>query len=60
MRKTHNFKARKGFSLVELVVVIIIIAVLAVAVFALSPLIYELLHRIPFVRWAVFGEKKAA
>ena len=34
MRKTHNFKARKGFSLVELVVVIIIIAVLAVAIFA--------------------------
>jgi surface polysaccharide O-acyltransferase-like enzyme len=34
--------------------------ILAVAVFTLSPLIYELLHRIPFVRWAVFGEKKAA
>jgi hypothetical protein len=35
-------------------------AILAVAVFTLSPLLYEILRRIPFVRWAVFGEKKAA
>lgn len=32
--------------------------ILLVAVFALSPAIYELLRRIPFVRWAVFGIKK--
>ncbi len=31
-------------------------AILTVAVFTLSPLIYELLHRIPVVRWCVFGE----
>ena len=31
--------------------------ILTVAVFALSPLLYEILHRIPFVRWCVFGEK---
>ena len=34
--------------------------ILTVAVFTLSPLIYEVLHRIPFIRWCVFGEKKAA
>ena len=33
--------------------------ILGVAVFALSPLLYEVLRRIPFVRWCVFGEKKA-
>ena len=33
-------------------------AILTVAVFALSPLLYEILHRIPFVRWCVFGETK--
>ena len=33
-------------------------AILIVAVFTLSPLLYELLRRIPFIRWAVFGEKK--
>lgn len=32
--------------------------ILTVAVFAVSPLLYEILHRIPFVRWCVFGEKK--
>ena len=31
---------------------------LTVAVFALSPLLYESLRRIPFIRWCVFGEKK--
>ena len=31
--------------------------ILAVAVFTLSPLLYELLRRIPVVRWCVFGEK---
>ena len=30
---------------------------LALAVFALSPLLYEILRRIPFIRWCVFGEK---
>ena len=31
--------------------------ILTVAVFTLSPLLYEILHRIPVVRWCVFGEK---
>ncbi len=31
--------------------------ILGVAVFALSPLLYELLRRIPLVRWCVLGEK---
>ena len=31
--------------------------ILAVAVFTLSPMLYEILHRIPFIRWCVFGEK---
>ena len=33
-------------------------AILTVAVFTISPLLYEILRRIPFVRWAVLGEKK--
>ena len=33
-------------------------AILTVAVFTISPLLYELLRRIPFIRWCVFGEKK--
>ncbi len=33
--------------------------ILGVAVFALSPLLYEVLHRIPFIRWCIFGEKRA-
>ena len=32
--------------------------ILTVAVFTLSPLLYEVLHRIPFLRWCIFGEKK--
>ena len=32
--------------------------ILTVAVFSLSPLLYELLHRIPLIRWCVFGEGK--
>ena len=32
--------------------------ILTVAVFTLSPAIYELLRRIPFIRWCVFGIKK--
>ena len=32
--------------------------ILTVAVFTLSPLLYEILRRIPFVRWAVLGESK--
>ena len=32
--------------------------ILTVAVFTLSPLLYELVRRIPFVRWCVLGEKK--
>ena len=33
--------------------------ILGIAVFTLSPLLYEVLHRIPFIRWAVFGEKNS-
>ncbi len=33
-------------------------AILTVAVFGLSPLLYEILHRIPFIRWCLFGIKK--
>ena len=32
--------------------------ILTLAVFTLSPLLYEILHRIPFIRWCVLGEKK--
>ena len=32
--------------------------ILTVAVFTLSPLIYEIIRRIPFIRWCVFGEKR--
>ena len=32
--------------------------ILTIAVFTLSPLLYEILHRVPFIRWCVFGEKK--
>ncbi len=32
--------------------------ILIVAVFTLSPLLYEIIRRIPFVRWCVLGEKK--
>lgn len=35
-----------------------IYAILTVAVFMLSPLLYELIRRIPFMRWCVFWEKK--
>ena len=35
-----------------------IYAILTLAVFVLSPLIYELLRRIPFIRWYIFGIKK--
>ena len=31
--------------------------ILTVAVFTLSPLIYEIIRRIPIVRWCVLGEK---
>ena len=31
--------------------------ILTVAVFTLSPLLYEVLHRIPVIRWCLFGEK---
>ena len=33
-------------------------AILTAAVFIISPLLNEMLKRIPFVRWAVLGEKK--
>ena len=32
--------------------------ILTIAVFTLSPLLYETLKRIPFIRWCVLGEKK--
>ena len=37
---------------------VVIYVILAVAVFTLSPLLYEILRRIPFIRWCMFGEKK--
>ena len=37
---------------------ICIYLILTVAVFTLSPLLYEGLRRIPFIRWCVLGEKK--
>ena len=37
---------------------ICIYLLLAAAVFTLSPLLYEVLKRIPFIRWCVLGEKK--
>ena len=33
--------------------------ILTIAVFTLSPLLYEIIRRIPFVRWCVLGEKKS-
>ena len=30
--------------------------ILTLAVFTLSPILYELLHRIPILRWCIFGE----
>ena len=33
--------------------------ILTVAVFALSPAIYEIIRRIPFLRWCILGEKKS-
>ena len=35
-----------------------IYAILTVAVFTLSPLLYELIRRIPFLRWCVLGIRK--
>lgn len=32
--------------------------ILTVAVFTLSPLLYEILKRIPFLRWCILGEKR--
>lgn len=32
--------------------------ILGLAVFTLSPLLYELLRRIPIIRWCVFGERR--
>lgn len=36
----------------------LIYPLLTILVFTLTPALYELIHRIPFVRWAVLGEKK--
>ena len=33
--------------------------ILTAAVFTVSPLMYEMLRRIPFIRWCVFGEKRS-
>ena len=32
--------------------------ILTVAVFALSPILYEIIRKIPFLRWSILGEKK--
>ena len=67
----ERFKAlsqKKIFALICLYIAMVVIFTvwaelrhthfLTVAVFTISPLLYEVLHRIPFVRWCVFGEKK--
>ncbi len=36
---------------------VFIYVILAISVFTLSPLLYEILRRIPFIRWCVLGEK---
>ena len=33
--------------------------ILTIAIFTLSPLLYEVLRKIPFIRWCVFGETSA-
>ena len=38
---------------------VVIYLILTVAVFTLSPLLYETIRRIPFVRWCVLGEKNS-
>lgn len=38
---------------------VVIYLIMIAAVFTLPPLLYEILHRIPFIRWCLFGEKKA-
>lgn len=38
---------------------LLIYIILTAAVFTLSPALYEILRRIPFIRWCVLGEKKA-
>lgn len=37
---------------------VFIYGILTIAVFTLSPLLYEILRRIPFIRWCILGEKK--
>jgi len=37
---------------------VVIYIILLVAVFTLSPLLYEIIRRIPFIRWCVLGEKR--
>ena len=37
---------------------VLIYLTLTVAVFTLSPLLYEVIRRIPFLRWCVLGEKR--
>jgi surface polysaccharide O-acyltransferase-like enzyme len=34
--------------------------ILTIAVFTITPLLYEILRRIPFIRWAVLGESRKA
>ena len=34
-------------------------AILTVAVFVLSPLLYEVIRRIPLIRWCILGEKRS-
>ena len=36
---------------------VFIYLILIIAVFTLSPLLYEIIRRIPFLRWCTFGEK---
>ena len=42
----------------ELIAPVWIYLLLSIAVFTISPLLYEIIRRIPFLRWCVLGEKK--
>jgi surface polysaccharide O-acyltransferase-like enzyme len=37
---------------------VVIYVILTVAVFTVTPLLNEIIKRIPFIRWSVLGEKK--
>ena len=46
------------FNMREQLPPVAIYLILTVAVFAISPLLYDIIRRIPFLRWCVLGEKR--